>query len=353
MQALILIGGFGTRLRPLTYSVPKAMVPIANIPFMERMLRYLERHGITHVILTLGYLPDPIREHVERQRYSLKIDYVVEDKPLGTGGAIKNAESLLDEQFLVFNGDILTTINLHQLVNLHQRSNAVVTIALTPIDNPSLYGVVETDDAGRILRFVEKPPIEEAPSNNINAGIYVYRKEVLKYIPEGEEYSVERQLFPQLLDDGAPMYAMAFPDDYWLDIGSVDKYLRANRDVLAGAIQLPIPGEQIQPGVWVEANVSIAPDATVMPPVVLGAGVRICSNARVGPHVALGPNVVVKDNACIEDAVIWSDCTVGCNASVKHIALAASCCIDDGVQISELSAYGRGSVITAMPAAAS
>ncbi len=339
MQALVLIGGFGTRLRPLTYHVPKAMVPVANIPFLDRFVDYLEQNGITHIVFAMGYLPDPIANHLAKRNGKAKYEFVVEEQPLDTAGAIKNAEPLLGDRFFVFNGDILTNIPLQQLL---ERKGALVTIALTPVDDPSRYGVVVTDEEGCVQAFIEKPPKETAPSNLINAGIYLYEREVLQHIPAGQPYSVERGLYPKLLELGAPFYAVAFPDNYWLDIGKIEHYLQANFDVLSGKAHLPIPGQEQQPGVWVNKDVQIAPTATLHPPVLLGSHCVIKDGAVVGPFAVLGDHTVVGEGATVQEAVLWERCIVGARAVVRRCILGSQCEVAKGATVKPDSAYGCG-----------
>jgi len=351
MQALVLVGGFGTRLRPLTYHVPKAMVPIANVPFIERFVDYLEANGITHIVFAMCYLPDPIANHLAKRNGKAKYDFIVEDQPLDTGGAIKNAESLLGERFFVFNGDVLTTIQLKEILRVHAKRNALVTIALTPVDDPSRYGVVVTDSDGRVQAFIEKPPRETAPSNLINAGIYLYEREVLNHIPAGQPYSVERGLYPKLLEIGAPFYAVAFLNDYWLDIGKVEHYLQANFDVLSRKAPLPIPSKEIQQGVWVGERVQIAPTAKLQPPVLIGDSCVVEDGAVVGPFAVLGEGVVVKQNAVVQDAVLWDGCVIGENANVSRCALGSHCEVGEGVKVEPDRAYGCNEKIEAGVAA--
>lgn len=346
MQALVLIGGYGTRLRPLTYTVPKAMAPIANVPFIEHMMRYLRSNGVEHVILTLCYLPEQIQRHFEKSDCGVKIDFVFEHEPLGTGGAVKNAEHLLEDEFLVFNGDILTTIDLKKLVTFHREQDALVTIALTPVDNPSLYGVVVLDSDGRIQKFVEKPPIELAPSNLINAGIYVYRKDVLRHIPPNVEYSVERQLYPKLLDEGERLFAVTFPNDYWIDIGSIDKYMRANFDALDGKLPIQICGSEISAKVWAEDGAKIHDGAKITPPALIGAGSVIEDGAKIGPYAILGRNVRVKSGATVERAIVWDGCEIGSGAKVRETILGFDCKVEDRATAT-MSAYACKSNICA------
>lgn len=351
MQALVLVGGFGTRLRPLTYHVPKAMVPIANVPFIERFVDYLEANGITHIVFAMGYLPDPIANHLAKRNGKAKYEFVVEEQPLDTGGAIKNAEPLLGDRFFVFNGDVLTTIPLREMLRAHEQKDALVTIALTAVDDPSRYGVVVTDNDGRVQAFVEKPPKEIAPSNLINAGIYLYEREVLQHIPAGQPYSVERGLYPKLLEMGAPFYAVAFLNDYWLDIGKVEHYLQANFDVLSGKAPLPVRGKEVQRGVWIGEGVQIAPTATVRPPVLLGDGCIVEDGATVGPFAALGHRVIVKRGAQVREAVLWDECVIGKGATVARCILGAQCEVENDAVVEPDRAYGCGERITAGVAA--
>ncbi len=342
MQALVLVGGFGTRLRPLTYRVPKALVPIANIPFIERFVDYLESNGVTHIVFAMGYLPDPIRDRLAKRKVKARLDYVVEDQPLDTAGAIKNAEGLLEGRFFVFNGDVLTTIPLRELLRVHKRKGASVTIALTPVDDPSRYGVVVTDDEGRVQAFVEKPSKETAPSNLINAGIYLYERDVLAHIPARQPYSVERGLYPHLLKIGAPFYALAFPNDYWLDIGKLEHYLQSNFDLLTRKAPLPVPGSETQPGVWLGEGVQIAPTAKIQPPILLGDGCCVGEGAKVGPLVVLGNGVKVRQKAVVREAVLWDECIVGDGATVVRCVLGSQCEVMAGFRVEPDRAYGCG-----------
>lgn len=342
MQALVLIGGFGTRLRPLTYHVPKALVPIANVPFIDRFVDYLEANGVTHIVFAMGYLPDPIANYLGKRNGKARYDFVVEEQPLDTGGAIKNAEALLGERFFVFNGDVLTTIPLGEILRVHEQKGALVTIALTPVDDPSRYGVVVTDADGQVRAFIEKPPKETAPSNLINAGIYLYERDVLSHIPAGQPYSVERGLYPELLKIGAPFYAVAFPNDYWLDIGKVEHYLQSNFDVLARKAPLPIPGKETHSGVWVGEGVQIAPTAKIQPPVLLGNGCIVEDGATVGPLTVLGNGVKVRQKAAVRESVLWDGCIVGAGSVVARCVLGSRCEVSDGVTVMPDRAYGCG-----------
>jgi mannose-1-phosphate guanylyltransferase len=279
--AVILVGGFGTRLRPLTERVPKAMLPIANRPFLEHQLEHLAQHGIDRVILSCGYQPDAIRAH-----FGDRVEYVVEDSPLGTGGAIAHAARGLAETFVACNGDVLTDLDLTALVSLHRRRGARTTIALHPVDDPSRYGVVVTDADDAVTRFVEKPPPGTAPATTINAGTYVVEPEVLDLIPPGRAVSVEHEVFPVLVGDG--LYARAAPGR-WRDIGTPESYLAANLEAMPAGGLLD---ESARVGVGAELV-----DAVVGPGVEVGAGARVVRSVLL-------EGARVPDRAVMENAVV-------------------------------------------------
>src|SRR5215467_12599309 len=233
MKGLILAGGKGTRLRPLTLNTPKPIVPVANAPFLLYQIGLMRSGGIGEVILSLSYQPRKIEELLkDGSDYDVRIRYAVEATPLGTGGAFKNAEEYIDSSTVVFNGDVLTGLDLSAVIKQHQRAGAVATIVLTPVDNPSAYGLVETDSDGWVKRFVEKPGPNEVTCNTINAGVYVLEPSVLQYMPKNEPYSFERGLFPTLLENKEPVTAYV-SDKYWIDIGTPQKYLEVHQDILS------------------------------------------------------------------------------------------------------------------------
>jgi mannose-1-phosphate guanylyltransferase len=286
--AVILVGGFGTRLRPLTERVPKAMLPIANRPFLEHQLEHLAQHGIDRVILSCGYQPDAIRAH-----FGDRVEYVVEDSPLGTGGAIAHAARGLAETFVACNGDVLTDLDLTALVSLHRRRGARTTIALHPVDDPSRYGVVVTDADDAVTRFVEKPPPGTAPATTINAGTYVVEPEVLDLIPAGRAVSVEHEVFPVLVGDG--LYARATPGR-WRDIGTPESYLAANLEAMPA-------GGLLDPSARVGAGAELV-DAVVGPGVEVGAGARVVRSVLLeGARV---PDRAVMENAVVDQrGSVW------------------------------------------------
>jgi mannose-1-phosphate guanylyltransferase len=340
MKAVLLIGGEGTRLRPLTRNTVKAMVPILNKPFLEHMVSYLKAHGVDDIILALCYLPEHVERHFgDGSRYGVKLTYVMEEAPLGTAGAVKNAEAHLDDSFFVFNGDIFTDIDLRQMLSFHNDRGAKATIALTPVEDPSSYGVVETEDDGRVKRFVEKPPPGEATTNMINAGIYVLDREVLDDIPPNTRYMFEHDLYPQLLARGVPIYG--FPSTgYWIDIGTPEKYLQVQCDLLQGKGTTVLYSEH-RDREWSSqaAETFIHPTARIDGPVLVGSGCSIGPAVRITGPAVIGCGCRILDGATIEKAVLWQNVQVGKRANLE------ACILGDHTVIGDSSFVGRSSVI--------
>ncbi len=305
MKAIVLVGGEGTRLRPLTYRTPKPLLPIANVPFLERQLTWLGRHGVDEAVLSLGYLPEAFESHFATGRFGdLKIRWVIEKEPLGTAGGIRFAAEGIDERVVVCNGDVLTDLDLSALVQFHGERGAEATIALTRVDDPSAFGVVPTRPDGEVVAFVEKPPPGRAPTNWINAGTYVLEPSVLRRIPPRLTVSIERETFPRMLDTPRRLFAQ-HSDAYWLDIGTPRKYAEAQADVLAGKLGLPpAPGaRERQPGIWVQGEVDVDPDARLRAPVLLGAGAIVGGGADVAESV-IGAGATVEPGARVLRSVV-------------------------------------------------
>lgn len=345
-MAVVLVGGEGTRLRPLTYTTPKPLLPICNQPFLERQLTWLARNGVDEVVLSMGYLPDAFRERFPDDRCGdVRLRYAVEDTPLGTGGAIRFAAGDVGECFLVCNGDVLTDLDVRDLLKVHDDAGAEATIALTRVEDPSAFGVVPTADDGRVLAFVEKPPAGRAPTDWINAGTYVLEPSMLERIPTGVRVSVERETFPRTLGSGGALYAVQ-SDAYWLDIGMPRQFLDAHQDILEGTLGLPPVGGAVErdPGVWVQGEVVIADDATIEPPVLLGDGTNVGSGARVG-RSALGPGCRVEAGAVVTDAVLLDGVRVQERASVDDSVVGSGAQIGVGAVLSDLSVIGAAAVV--------
>jgi len=346
MKAVILVGGEGTRLRPLTCNTTKAMVPILNMPFLEYVIRYLKGHGIKDVILAMSYLPDRIQGHLgDGTELGVKLSYAIEKEPLGTGGAIKNAEAQLTEPFFVLNGDVLTGIDLTAMMSRHRKVKPRVSIALTPVDNPTIYGVVETDHNDMVKRFAEKPSVEEVTTNMINAGIYIIDPSVLGYIPPATPSMVERHLFPLLLEKGEPI--LSYPSDsYWIDIGTPEKYLKAHHDLLSGeAPALASYWDNFDQGVQIGASCTIDPSSEIEGPVLIGEGCSVAKWAVLKGPAVLGPRCEIAEGACVEGAVLWEGVKVGKKALLRNCIVAANCQIGEESQVLDNCVLGDNVVV--------
>ncbi|MDQ6693782.1 MAG: NDP-sugar synthase, partial [Chloroflexota bacterium] len=341
MKAVILVGGEGSRLRPLTTNTPKPLLPLVNRPFLDHVLYGLSTHGIHDVVLAMSYLSESFEDlYGDGSHLGMRLRYVKEEEPLGTGGAIKNVQSYLDDEtFFVFNGDILTDLDLTDVLRFHRDNGSHCTISLTSVEDPSAYGVVDLDDKGRIEKFTEKPKREATTSNWINAGTYVMEPQILDYIPEGAHHMVERGLFPTLLKDGKPLYGYR-AGAYWMDIGTPAKYLEAHSDILSGRLKRSIEpqGELLWEGVWVGEGVSVDSGARIVGPVVLGREVVVGPGASIVGPSALGEGCHVGEEAQLERVVAWDgalfeaksrasnsvvgkDATVGQDSRVEERAL--------------------------------
>ncbi|MGZ4371083.1 MAG: sugar phosphate nucleotidyltransferase, partial [Gaiellaceae bacterium] len=281
MKAVVMAGGEGTRLRPLTSNQPKPMVPVVGKPCMEHILELLRDHGLTDVIVTVAFLPQAIRSYFgDGETLGLQIGYSVEESPLGTAGSVKLAAKQLDETFLVISGDALCDVDLGKLIAFHKEKGAAVTIGLKAVDNPLEFGIVVTDEEGRIERFFEKPSWGQVFSDTINTGIYVLEPEVLKHVPTDRPFDFSKELFPYLLEMGRPLYGYVM-DGYWQDIGNLDQFRQANFDALEENVKLNIPGIRIRGNVWLGEGVEIGDLEQIEGPAYIGNYCRIAAGATV------------------------------------------------------------------------
>ena len=348
MKAILLAGGFGTRLRPLTLKTPKPIVPIFDRPFLYYQIDLLKRlPEIDEVILSLNYQPDAIEQVVgDGSDAGLPVRYVVEPEPLGTGGAVKYAAQGIDDTIVVFNGDVLTGINLTEVVDLHRAKCAQATIVLTPVENPSAYGLVETDADGNVCRFLEKPDPQEITCDTINAGIYVLEPNTFDRIPPETKYSIERRYFPSLVER-RETFAAYVDRGYWIDIGTSEKYIKAHRDIMNGrCIAFPFAG-QPEGTTVVDATARVDSSARISGPCFVGAGATIGPGATVAAESVVGKNVVVGDQAVIEGAVVWGDSTIGEHAVVGEAIVGRGVQIGAHATITAGTVLGDGSVVTA------
>ncbi|MDA8235139.1 MAG: NDP-sugar synthase [Clostridia bacterium] len=330
MKAMVMAAGVGTRLEPLTYEVPKPMVPVVNRPVMEHIIGLLQQHGITDIIANTYYLPGRIKEYFGDGRdFGVNLHYSQETKLMGTAGGVKNNQWFLDDTFVVVSGDALTDINLRRLIDFHKSRAALATIALKRVEDVSKFGVVITDETGRIRSFQEKPKQEEALSDLVNTGIYVFEPEIFKLIPDGEVYDFGKQLFPLLVNLNAPFYGWPI-DDYWCDIGSLETYREANFDVLMGRVKVNIPGEIDGQGIWLEDGVQVHNSAQLIGKIMLGRQVIIEPDVTLAGKVIIGPKCVIKKGSVIQDSIIWANTIVEENASVTASIIGNRCTLGKG-----------------------
>ncbi len=350
MQALILAGGEGTRLRPLTSTIPKPVVPLVDRPFISYMLEWLHGHGVDDVILSCGFMAEGVRSVLgDGSRLGIRLRYLEEPRPLGTGGALKFAQDLLDERFLMLNGDVLTDIDLTAQLRQHEQTGARATLALVPVDDPSAYGLVRRAPDGSVTEFVEKPGSDELHTDLINAGAYVLQREVLDSMaPSGTNISIEREVFPALVGRGLFGYA---DDGYWLDIGTPARYLQATFDILEGNVITEI-GRRLR-----EASLTLVHDSKidgrVVAPALVGPGCTVGKHALVGSLTVLGREVNVEEGAHLERSVLLDGARIGAHARITgsivgpRVQIGEHCRIDGGVVLGAGVKIGADNVLAA------
>jgi len=345
MQALILVGGEGTRLRPLTSTMPKPVVPLVDRPFIGYMIDWLARHGVDDIVMACGFLAADVRDVLgEGGGQGPRLRYVDEPEAMGTAGAIKFAERFLDERFLALNGDVLTDLDLTALIRQHEERSARATLALYPVADPTAYGLVRRAEDGRILEFLEKPDPSEIDTDEINAGAYVLEREVLSLVPEGRAVSIEREVFPKLVGDG--LFSLRL-SGYWMDIGTPERYLQASWDILEGRVDTE-PGRMVDAdGLFVHPGAKVADTAIVRPAALVDDGVAIGPLARVGPRAVIGQACSIGEGAVIEGSTIHNGCVVGRGAEVREAILAAGVEIGEGAVVEAGAVIGKGAQIAA------
>ena len=348
MQALILAGGEGTRLRPLTSTIPKPVVPLAGRPHMVHMIDWVRRHGVDEVVLSCGFMADDVRRVLDAgESLGVRVLYVEEPTPLGTGGALRYAGDLLQDRFLMLNGDVLSDFDLSAQLARHEQSGAKATIALYPVDDPSMYGLVRLGPDGSVQEFLEKPSPEEFDSNLINAGAYVLERSILDDMaPAGTNISIERDVFPKLVGHGLFGFV---GEGYWLDIGTPDRYLQGTFDILEGNVSTDLSA-QLEDGRRVIAEGATV-EGRLIAPTLLGAGTEVADGATVGGCVVLGREVVVEAGAHIERAVVLDGARVGAHTTIRFSIVGPGadigehCHLDGGVVLGEGVRLGADNVL--------
>jgi mannose-1-phosphate guanylyltransferase len=343
VQALILAGGEGTRLRPLTSTVPKPVVPLVDRPFIRFMIDWLHSHGVDDVVMSCGHLASGVRNVLgDGSALGIRLRYVEEPRPLGTGGALKFAEPLLDERFLMLNGDVLTDLDLTAQIAQHERTSARATLALTPVEDPSAYGLVRTTGGGEVTEFVEKPAPDQIDTRNISAGAYVLERSVLEMLEPEQPASIERDVFPRLVGDG--LFGCV-SEGYWLDIGTPERYLQGTYDILEATVDTPVAERMGDGYLCVERNVESY--GRIIPSALVESGCRIGDGARIGGRVVLEHGVTVGENTTIERAVVMQGAEIGSHCTLNGCIVGGGVRIGDRCTIDGMSVLGEGVTIGA------
>jgi len=334
---VILVGGEGTRLRPLTVTVPKPVLPLVDRPFLAYMLEWLRRHGVDDVIMSCGFLATSVRNVLgDGSQFGLRLRFVEEPEPRGTAGALKYAEDLLDERFLMLNGDVLTDIDLGAQIAQHEATGAKATLSLVAVDDPSAYGLVVLDERRAVTDFVEKPSSERLPSNLISAGAYVLEREILELVAPGRKVSIEGEIWPLLV--GAGLYG--FPSEsYWLDIGTPGRYLQGTFDILEGNVATGVR-ERLGEA-WLAIDEGAEVRGRVIPPALIGAGAHVAEGARVGSLVVLGEDVRIGAHSTVERAVILAGASIGEGCELRDCIVAAGATVGDGTKLTGGAVLGE------------
>lgn len=346
MRAVLMAGGAGTRLRPLTCDLPKPMVPVLNRPIAEHIINLLKRHRITEVIATLHYVPDIMRDYFQDgHEFGVKMHYAVEEEqPLGTAGCVKNVEELLTETFVVISGDSITDFDLAAAIAFHREKGSKATLFLTLVPNPVEFGVVITEENGQISRFLEKPSTSEIFSDTVNTGTYILEPEVLKYLPENEECDFSKDLFPLLLDRGEPMYGY-IADGYWCDVGHLDAYRKAQYDALARKVHVEYSYEERSPGIWIGHNTFIDDSATISPPAMIGDNCRIGARVHIEPGTVIGDNVTVGADSDLKRPILWNGVVLGDEVQLRACTVVRGSRVDRRAHILEGAVVGALSTV--------
>jgi mannose-1-phosphate guanylyltransferase/phosphomannomutase len=348
MKAVVMAGGEGTRLRPMTANQPKPLLPVVNRPIMEHVLRLLKRHGFSETVVTVQFLAALIRNYFgDGEELGMSLQYATEEMPLGTAGSVKNAEAALrDDRFLVISGDALTDIDLSDMVGFHKKNGALVTIGLKRVPNPLEFGIIIVDDEGRVQRFLEKPTWGQVFSDTVNTGIYIMEPEVLDHVAEGTSVDWSGDVFPKLLAEGAPLYGY-IAEGYWEDVGTHQSYFKAQADMLSGKIDIELDGFEVSPGVWVAEGAEVDPEAVLKGPLYVGDYAKVEGGAELREYTVLGSNVVVKEGAFLHRAVIHDNVFIGPSTNLRGCVIGKNTDVMAGARIEEGAIVGDECVIEA------
>lgn len=352
MKAVVMAGGEGTRLRPMTSSMPKPLLPVVNRPIMEHVLRLLKRHGLNETVVTVQFLASLVKNYFgDGEELGMELTYANEEKPLGTAGSVKNAEEALkDDTFLVISGDALTDFDLTDLINFHKEKGAMVTVCLTRVPNPLEFGITIVDEEGKVERFLEKPTWGQVFSDTVNTGIYVMEPEVFDYVEADVSVDWSGDVFPQLMKEGKPVFGY-IAEGYWEDVGTHESYVKAQADVLEGKVDVEIDGFEISPGVWVAEGAEVHPDAVLRGPLYIGDYAKVEADAEIREHTVVGSNVVVKSGAFLHRAVVHDNVYIGQHSNLrgcvigKNTDIMRAARIEDGAVIGDECLVGEESII--------
>lgn len=335
MQAVILAGGKGTRLHPLTSNTPKPMVDLFDKPVLEHTIELLTKHGIRDIVITLAHKADQIIDHFSGgARWGVNIQYALEDMPKGTAGGLRSLQPVLSDTFVVISGDAVTDFDLTAAMAFHKKRSAIATMLLYSVDDPSHFGIVEAESDGRITRFMEKPDPTETFTNTVNTGIYIIEPSVIDWIPFETVYDFSRDLFPRFLESGEPFYAVR-PDGYWCDVGNLAQYRNVHFDAMTGRVKLDIPGMQVTDGVWLGRDAEIDPSVRLAAPLYVGSGTSIEKDAELGRFAAIGNMSLIGENAQVTHSVVGARTKVGQNSQVFGSVLGNGYRLADGTHLDD------------------
>ncbi|MHB8320254.1 MAG: sugar phosphate nucleotidyltransferase [Acidimicrobiales bacterium] len=347
MKAVIMAGGEGTRLRPLTSNQPKPMLSMANRPMMERVVELLRRHGMTEIVVTVAFMANEIRSYFgDGSELGVKMAYATEESPLGTAGSVLNARDELDDRFLVISGDVLTDIDLTAIVEFHERKGAIATLGLCSVENPLEFGIVIVNEDGEVERFLEKPTWGEVFSDTINTGIYVLEPEIFEYIPQGRAVDFSSEVFPAVLATGKKVCGYV-AKGYWEDVGTTEGYLKAHQDILDGRVEVEMEGFALRPGVWLGKGSTVEPSAVIDGPAVIGDNCSIAAGVVLGEYTTLGSNVRIAENVEVRRSVVGDNGYLGSGVRVEGAVIGRSCDLREGSRCEPGSVLGEGCFIGA------